>query len=297
MPRTRATQTKKKPAASGRAAGGKTAITLKALTERAKRVHDLYDVWLDDEEADDDSDSFEAYATQRAALIKQLEPLLDHLAQAGCFDAILSPDLENEGDERRFLRFKPSTGWLDDDGAYSVVGTRPSYVTSPPPDIRGDDEPGIEDPSTFIRIPVTGHAVYEEMWKHEGITTRVIHTRPLLADSTHVEFIDSEFELLSIQPTATDTYAVFGSAADEIDLRYESNDIEELLAQDRALFLGFQHGDIPVDWALRLIAMRSDQSEPDEGTGVFLRGEYRQMPKLDLRDTSEDDEAELGDED
>jgi hypothetical protein len=160
-----------------------------------------------------------------------------------------------------------------------------------------DEGPRLDDPSTFLLIPVTGQAVFEEMWEHDGVTTRVLHTRPILADSSHVEFISSEFELLTIQPTAETTYAVFGSARDEVDLRYESNDIEGLLANNRALFLGFKHGNLMIDWAARLEAVRKGDVSPEPEAGVVLRGEYRQLPSLELpnvgfEDTTLDEEGE-----
>lgn len=268
-----------------RAEAPKSTVTLKTLTARAANVRDSYQAWLHEDDETREEDAFAEYAKQRQALIKQIEPLLDLLTDGGCFDAMLSPDMGSDRDEDRYLRFKPSDHWIDEDGEYVLFAKTPYAVTIPPPPLSQNEEPELDDPSVFIRIPVTAHAVFAEMWKHEGLTTRVLHTRPILADSSHVEFVDSEFELLSIQPTGVDTFAVFGSASDDIDLREETNDIEQLLANDRALFLGFQHGEIPVDWASRLRAIRDDESEAEESPGVFLRGEYRQMPKLDLDDS------------
>jgi hypothetical protein len=290
---------------------GKAAITLVDLMERAK---DLEGAAAEFADASDEGEqkvtkrSRLRYEEQAKALLDDLTPLLDALSRSGVFVASYVPDVyekleadandgESDDDRRTYLAFEADFGQRLDGTAYELIGSRIGDLSEPPPPLirAGQDEDfGPFHPAVFLRIPVVGHVVLEEAWQHQGDDIRVIHTRPILADRSNVEFVSQHFSIIGFQPTSVPMVAVYGTLEAGIDLREYPWDIETLLAEDVIELLGYDYPDSGIDWLARLFQIREEheseaEREKEQNVGVYLRGEYRKLPKLELPRSDDED--------
>jgi hypothetical protein len=167
----------------------------------------------------------------------------------------------------------------------------------PPPFIRAgqDEDFGPFHPAVFLRVPVVGHVVLEEAWQHEGDDIRVIHTRPILADRSNVEFVSQDFNIIGFQPTSVPMVAVYGTLEAGDDLREYAWDIETLLAEDIIELLGYDYPESEIDWLARLFQARGEreseaEQQKEHDMGVYLRGEYRKLPKLEIPQSDDGEE-------
>ena len=286
-------------------------VTLADLLERAKHLEGAAGEFADAPEEDEKASKRYRlrYEQQAKALLDDLTPLLDVLSRAGIFAASYIPDVyetrdgdagETESDDwRQYLAFEADFGQRLDVTAYEFIGSRIGNISEPPPPLirAGQDEDfGPFHPAVFLRVPVVGHVVLEEAWQHDGDDIRVIHTRPILADRSNVEFVRQDFNIIGFQPTSVPMVAVYGTLEAGIDLREYPWDIETLLAEDVIELLGYNYPDSEIDWLARLFQAREAheseaEEEREQDLGVYLRGEYRKLPKLELPQT---DDGEQG---
>jgi len=287
-------------------------ITLADLLERAKSLEGAAGEFADAPDEDENAAKhyWLRYEQQAKALLDDLTPLLDILSRAGIFAASYIPDVyeklagdaseaESDADWRTYLAFEADFGQRLDGTAYEFIGSRIGDISEPPPPLirAGRDEDfGPFHPAVFLRVPVVGHVVLEEAWQHEGDAIRVIHTRPILADRSNVEFVNQDFNIIGFQPTSVPMVAVYGTLEAGIDLREYPWDIETLLAEDVIELLGYDYPDSEIDWLARLSQAREAREseaerEKEQDMGVYLRGEYRKLPKLELP-PSDDSEKE-----
>jgi hypothetical protein len=287
-------------------------ITLADLLERAKSLEGAAGEFADPPDEDEKAAKRYRlrYEQQAKALLDDLTPLLDILSRAGIFAASYIPDVyenpegdaseaESDDDWRTYVAFEADFGQRLDETAYELIGSRIGGISEPPPPLirAGQDEDfGPFHPAVFLRVPVVGHVVLEEAWQHEGDDIRVIHTRPILADRSNVEFVSQDFNIIGFQPTSVPMVAVYGTLEAAIDLREYPWDIETLLAEDVIELLGYDYPDSEIDWLARIFQAREAheseaEQERDHDMGVYLRGEYRKLPKLELppSDDSEKD--------
>ncbi len=277
-------------------------ITLVGLLERAKSLEVAAAEFA---EAPDDGEQTKRYwlnyEEQAKSLLDDLTPLLDVLSRAGIFAASYIPDVyeklegdaseaESGDDWRTYVAFEADFGQRLDETAYEFIGSRIGELSEPPPPLirAGQDEDfGPFHPAVFLRVPVVGHVVLEEAWQHEGDAIRVIHTRPILADRSNVEFVNQDFNIIGFQPTSVPMVAVYGTLEAGVDLREYPWDIETLLAEDVIELLGYDYPDSEIDWLARIFQVRGAheseaEREKEQDMGVYLRGEYRKLPKLEL---------------
>jgi hypothetical protein len=300
-----------KPKSQPKAKGAR-GITLADLLERAKSLEGAAAEFAD-APAEDEKAAKRLrlrYEQQAKALVEDLTPLLDILSRAGIFAASYIPDVferpegdaseaESDDDWRPYLAFEADFGQRLDATAYEFIGSRIGDISDPPPPLirAGQDEDfGPFHPAVFLRVPVVGHVVLEEAWQHEGDAIRVIHTRPILADRSNVEFVSQDFNIVGFQPTSVPMVAVYGTLESGIDLREYPWDIETLLAEDVIELLGYDYPDSEIDWLARIFQAREAhesqaEEEKEQDMGVYLRGEYRKLPKLELP-RPDDDEKE-----
>ena len=278
-------------------------ITLADLLERAKSLEGAAAEFADVPDEDEKTAKRYRlrYEQQAKALLDDLTPLLDILSRAGIFAASYIPDVyeklegdaseaESDDDWRMYLAFEADFGQRLDGTAYEFIGSRIGDISEPPPPLvrAGQDEDfGPFHPAVFLRVPIVGHVVLEEAWQHEGDAIRVIHTRPILADRSNVEFVNQDFNIIGFQPTSVPMVAVYGTLEGGIDLREYPWDIETLLAEDVIELLGYDYPDSAIDWLARLVQARAEreseaEEEKEQDMGVYLRGEYRKLPKLEL---------------
>jgi hypothetical protein len=278
-------------------------ITLADLLERAKNLEGAAAKFAGTPDEDEKAARRYRlrYEQQAKALLDDLTPLLDRLSRAGIFVASYIPDVyeklegdasdaDSDDDWRTYLAFEADFGQRLDATAYEFTGSRIGEVSEPPPPLvrAGQDEDfGPFHPAVFLRIPVVGHVVLEEAWQHEGDDIRVIHTRPILADRSNVEFVSQDFNIIGFQPTSVPMVAVYGTLEAGIDLREYPWDIETLLAEDIIELLGYDYPDSEIDWLARIFQARGAREteaerEKEQDMGVYLRGEYRKLPKLEL---------------
>jgi hypothetical protein len=280
------------------------AITLAGLMKRAKAIEAAAGEFTDAPVEDDGKVAKRhrlRYEQQAEALLDDLTPLLDTLSRCGMFAASYIPDLyeklggdesvaETEEDWRTYLAFEADFGQRLDKTAYELIGSRIGDISEPaPPLIRAgqDEDFGPFHPAVFLRVPVVGHVVLEEAWQHEGDSIRVIHTRPILADRSNVEFVNQDYNIIGFQPTSVPMVAVYGTLEVDTDLREYPWDIETLLAEDVIELLGYDYPESGIDWLARLLQLREEheseaEREKEQDMGVYLRGEYRKLPKLEL---------------
>jgi hypothetical protein len=285
-------------------------ITLADLLKRAKSLEgaagEFADAPVEDEKA---VKRYRLRHEQEAkALLDDLTPLLDILSRAGIFASSYIPDVyeklesdaseaESDEDARTYLAFEADFGQRLDATAYEFIGSRIGDISEPPPPLirAGQDEDfGPFHPAIFLRVPVVGHVVLEEAWQHEGDDIRVIHTRPILADRSNVEFVRQDFNIIGFQPTSVPMVAVYGTLEAGIDLREYPWDIETLLAEDVIELLGYNYPDSEIDWLARLFQAREaheSEAEQEQDLGVYLRGEYRKLPKLELTQSDDGDQG------
>ncbi|MGP8101987.1 MAG: hypothetical protein ACLQHL_14710 [Candidatus Cybelea sp.] len=278
-------------------------VTLADLLERAKRLAGAAGAFADAPDEDEKAAKryWLRYEQQAKALLDDLTPLLDILSRAGIFTASYIPDVdeklegdaseaESDDDWRTYVAFEADFGKRLDGTAYEFIGSRIGDISEPPPPLirAGQDEDfGPFHPAVFLRVPVVGHVVLEEAWQHEGDAIRVIHTRPILADRSNVEFVNQDFNIIGFQPTSVPMVAVYGTLEAGIDLREYPWDIETLLAEDVIELLGYDYPDSEIDWLARILQAREAheseaEREKEQDMGVYLRGEYRKLPKLEL---------------
>ncbi len=278
-------------------------IALADLLERAKSLAGAAGAFADAPDEDEKAAKrhWLRYEQQAKALLDDLTPLLDILSRAGIFTASYIPDVyeklegdtsaaDSDDDWRTYVAFEADFGKRLDGTAYELIGSRIGDISEPPPPLirAGQDEDfGPFHPAVFLRVPVVGHVVLEEAWQHEGDAIRVIHTRPILADRSNVEFVNQDFNIIGFQPTSVPMVAVYGTLEAGIDLREYPWDIETLLAEDVIELLGYDYPDSEIDWLARIFQARGAheseaEREKEQDMGVYLRGEYRKLPKLEL---------------
>ncbi|HLY01418.1 MAG TPA: hypothetical protein VKR56_02870 [Candidatus Cybelea sp.] len=278
------------------------ATTLAVLMKRAKNLEAAAAEFAD---APDEGDGKPAkrlrleYERQAEALLDDLSPLLDILARTGTLVTSYIPDVyekrggdesgaDSDEDWRTYLAVEADFGQRLDATAYELIASRIGDLSEPPPPLirAGQDEDfGPFHPAVFLRVPIVGHVVLEEAWQHDGDDIRVIHTRPILADRSNVEFVSQDFNIIGFQPTGVPMVAVYGTLDATADLREYPWDIETLLAEDVIELLGYDYPDSGIDWRARLFQVREEHASEDEqeqDMGVYLRGEYRKLPKLEL---------------
>jgi hypothetical protein len=291
---------------------GARGITLADLLERATNLEGAASDFADapDEGGGKIAKRRLRYEQQAKALLDDLTPLLDVLSRSGIFVASYIPDVyekvegeqsgsEAEDDWRTFLAFESDFGQRLDATAYELIGSRIGDISEPPPPFirAGQDEDfGPFHPAVFLRVPVVGHVVLEEAWQHEGDDIRVIHTRPILADRSNVEFVSQDFKIIGFQPTSVPMVAVYGTLEAGVDLREYAWDIETLLAEDIIELLGYDYPDSEIDWLARLFQARGEREseaelQKEHDMGVYLRGEYRKLPKLELPQPDDGEEG------
>ncbi len=268
-------------------AAGKTgspeAMTIDALLVRLEELRTLTERYDDLDEDDDDAADLEnAVARMRADLSSALEPIVIAAAEAGVLGMIHAPNYRDDELGASASGLAIEHVFREDDTVFAV-GTR--YLALDGSD--GTVEDGKLDPSVFRRVPICTQVVLEEQWEHEGEPQRVLHTRHLVADNSSVDFSDAGYKILAVMPVRAEYYAIYGSADDDIDLEEESWDLEVLQAMDKVVFLGLDYPAAQkTNWRRRLELARSSAEEDpaEDSNSVWLRGEYRRLPRFDQPD-------------
>lgn len=272
-----------------------TGVTLAGLKARARKALAAVDAYEAAERPDSDEarTASERYYREASALLDDVSPLLEIMAECRMLSGTYAPALGDlpDGEEIEdvdavnHLGFVAHTGRRSDATTFEIYASRLSSLTDQPPSLilsGNDDDCAPFHPAVYMRVPVVGHAVLAEAWHHDGDDIRVIHSRPILADPSNVEFVSQSFDVVGVQPASTTTFAVYGTLDPRVDLRDQSWNIEELCAEDVITLLGYDFEGSGIDWARRLTCAREQYSEQSEDSaGVYLRGEYRKLPKLD----------------
>jgi hypothetical protein len=267
---------KKATAKSGDAA----AMSIRALLAKLDDLRELTERYEDmDDDHADANDVENLVARTRAELSAVLEPIVIAAAEAGVLGVIHAPNYADDELGASAAGLEIEHVFREDDTVFAV-GTR--YLALDGSD--GTVEDGRLDPSVFRRVPICTQVVLEEQWEHEGEPQRVLHTRHLVADNSSVDFSDAGYKILAVMPARTEYYAVYGSADDDIDLEEESWDLEVLQAMDKVVFLGLDYPAAQkTNWRRRLELVRAstEEDEVEDSNSVWLRGEYRRLPRFD----------------
>jgi hypothetical protein len=256
------------------------AMTVAELLAKLEELRLLTERYEDMDEDDRDAGDVENHvARERAELSAVLEPLVIAAAEAGILGMIHAPNYLDDELGASAAGLEIEHVFREDDTVFAV-GTR--WLALDGSDGTVDD--GRLDPSTFRRVPICTQVVLEEQWEHEGEPQRVLHTRHLVADGSSVDFSDAGYKILAVMPVRTEYYAVYGSADDDTDLEEESWDLEVLQATDKVVFLGLDYPNAQkTNWRRRLELVRATAEEDpiEDSNSVWLRGEYRRLPRLE----------------
>ena len=272
-----------------------TGATLAGLMARARKALAAVDAYeaAGDPDGDEARTACERFHREASALLDDVSPLLEIMAECRMLSGTYAPALYDlpDGEEiedlsvATHLGFVAHAGRRSDATTFEIYAARLSSLSDPRPALilsGNDDDYAPFHPAVYARVPVAGHAVLAEAWHHDGDDVRVFHSRPILADPSNVEFVSQAFDVVGVQPARVPTFAVYGTLDPQVDLRDQSWDIEELCAEDVIALLGYDFEGSGIDWARRLTCAREQYAaQDDDGAGVYLRGEYRKLPKLD----------------
>ncbi len=261
-------------------------LTIAQLLEQFKAVVKAQDEIVAAEET-----GREAPAALRADTVEAQQnaadaflPLLQEAVKADMITFEFCPE-DSEDPSAAFI----ATGITDSFEGQILLEAELVGHSNPAPVITlGDGEQPL-DSRQFMRIPILAFALYRERWSHEDHNHDVLHNVAILSDPTALGFSPGDYEYISTTPAVPGTFAVYGATDPGRNLNDLQPDVNDMESERKIELLGYQYAGVEVNWYRRLNSMQewfaqADADERDGTGGVWMGGEFKELPRLRMED-------------